>query len=146
MKIRIGILIFILSSGLLGVTYEVPESAEAVPVPSFIDLDKANFDEAPDKHKVVRGDTLWDLSETYLKSPWYWPKVWSINPQISNPHLIYPGDFVYFRGSGEMFVPKTQEIEEVEQDDLARSGKTLDVTPDNFKSYVTLGGKYNINK
>ncbi len=60
-------------------------------------------DEAPGTvHTVVRGDTLWDLSQTYLGSPWYWPKVWSYNPQIANPHWIYPGNQVRFHnGNGE---------------------------------------------
>ncbi len=49
----------------------------------------------PDRHVVVKGDTLWDISETFLQSPWEWPKVWSYNPQIDNPHLIYPGDILY---------------------------------------------------
>jgi len=52
-------------------------------------------------HSVVRGDTLWDLSQTYLGSPWYWPKVWSYNPQIANPHWIYPGNRVRFYPAGE---------------------------------------------
>ncbi|OMH39465.1 LysM peptidoglycan-binding domain-containing protein [Motiliproteus sp. MSK22-1] len=52
-------------------------------------------DNHPDRHVVVKGDTLWDISATFLKSPWLWPKVWSVNPQIDNPHLIYPGDVVY---------------------------------------------------
>jgi len=49
----------------------------------------------PDKYTVVRGDTLWDISAKFLESPWRWPEVWSYNPQIKNPHLIYPGDMVY---------------------------------------------------
>jgi len=53
-------------------------------------------------HTVERGDTLWDLSSKYLGSPWYWPKVWSYNPQIANPHWIYPGNQVrFFPGNGE---------------------------------------------
>ncbi len=48
----------------------------------------------PDIHLVRRGDTLWDLCNHYYQNPWAWPKVWSYNPQIANPHWIYPGDQV----------------------------------------------------
>ncbi len=46
----------------------------------------------PDVYVVVRGDTLWDISGRFLTKPWYWPQLWGANPQIANPHLIYPGD------------------------------------------------------
>jgi hypothetical protein len=52
-------------------------------------------------HTVVSGDTLWDLSHHYLGSPWYWPKVWSYNPEIANPHWIYPGNQIRFMATGE---------------------------------------------
>ena len=43
-------------------------------------------------YTIVKGDTLWDLSQKFLNNPWYWPKIWSLNPSIENPHWIYPGN------------------------------------------------------
>lgn len=48
----------------------------------------------PERYIVVRGDTLWDISAKFLTDPWRWPDVWEFNPQIENPHLIYPGDVI----------------------------------------------------
>ncbi len=55
----------------------------------------------PDTYTVKPGDTLWDLSGRFLNNPWYWPKVWSYNPEITNPHWIYPGNVVRFFPSAE---------------------------------------------
>jgi LysM repeat protein len=56
---------------------------------------------APERYTVKRGDTLWDISSIYLKSPWKWPALWGMNKaQIANPHLIYPGQVLVLTRSG----------------------------------------------
>lgn len=50
---------------------------------------------APERHVVAQGDTLWDISSKFLRDPWLWPEIWQVNPNIANPHLIYPGDTIF---------------------------------------------------
>jgi hypothetical protein len=50
-------------------------------------------------HIVVAGDTLWDISDAYLGTPWVWPSIWRENDDIPNPHLIYPGDHIWITPS-----------------------------------------------
>ncbi len=65
----------------------------------------------PDQYVVKKGDTLWDISALFLNSPWLWPEIWHVNPQVSNPHLIYPGDnlsLVYIDGKPQLRLQRGQ--------------------------------------
>jgi hypothetical protein len=67
----------------------------------------------PDTYTVKPGDTLWDLSGRFLNNPWYWPKIWSYNPEISNPHWIYPGNLLKFYPSAEEAPTRVEPVPEL---------------------------------
>lgn len=77
MKIRLSILLLLAMTGLF-----LPCLALAAP------------QEEPSVYVIKKGDTLWGLSERFLKDPYYWPNMWSQNSQVTNPHFIYPGQKV----------------------------------------------------
>jgi len=56
--------------------------------------------DVPYLHVVRKGDTLWGICDSYFQNPYQWPRIWSYNPQIQNPHWIYPGDQVRLRNTG----------------------------------------------
>lgn len=84
------------------------------------DLNRYLKSDHPDIYTVVKGDTLWDISGKFLERPWLWPEVWRINPQINNPHLIYPGDrisLVYVEGQPQLVLERGD------------AGRTVRMTP-----------------
>ena len=82
-----------------------------IPLVSVADELQLN-ENAPTTYIVEKGDTLWDISAVFLDQPWLWPKLWRLNPEINNPHLIYPGDvlkLVYDEQGEPMLVVETPE-------------------------------------
>lgn len=76
------------TTGLLPVSSSAQEGQRTIATGSNIPLTA----DAPNEYTVKTGDTLWDISKVFLRDPWYWPEIWYVNPQVANPHLIYPGD------------------------------------------------------
>ncbi len=68
--------------------------------PIFVGRPSYSGGEVPDTHVVRRGDTLWGLCDFYFQNPYQWPRLWSYNPQLKNPHWIYPGDEVRLKEGG----------------------------------------------
>jgi hypothetical protein len=77
----------------------------------------------PDEYVVQKGDTLWDISAQFLQEPWYWPTIWRGNPQITDPHLIYPGDIV------SLSVIDGQPILTVNGSGMAVNGRNVKLSP-----------------
>ena len=77
----------ILITGYLLLALWVPHAAQA-------DEIRLNED-APEVYLVKEGDTLWGIASMFLQDPWLWSEIWDINPQVDNPHLIFPGDEIY---------------------------------------------------
>lgn len=114
----------------------------------------------PDTYTVRPGDTLWDLSGRFLNNPWYWPKIWSYNPEIANPHWIYPGNILKFYPSadeaparveavGQPPVATAEELEEEaeavrELEDLSKANLKEEVASAEEREAVAVSGPYKI--
>ncbi|AMO54294.1 hypothetical protein GZ77_22205 [Endozoicomonas montiporae] len=84
-------------------------------------IDSPIKSDSPREYVVTQGDTLWDISNRFLKSPWLWPEIWHANSQIHNPHLIFPGDvisLVYIDGRPRLTIVRRGE-----------SGRTIKLSP-----------------
>lgn len=90
-------------AGMVPVTSTAQEATRTIATGSNIPLTA----DAPEQYIVKPGDTLWDISKVFLREPWYWPEIWYVNPQVQNPHLIYPGDvlkLIYVDGQPRLTV------------------------------------------
>lgn len=84
---------------------------------------------APESYTVQTGDTLWGLSQRFLNNPWYWPKVWSYNPQLDNPNWIRPGTVLrFYPGEAPVEVKPEEPEEEQTFDDIGEGGGFEDRT------------------
>jgi len=123
--------------GLLAIMFKklLPVFAAAFITLSAYAATVALKEDHPDTYTVVKGDTLWDISARFLAKPWLWPEVWQANPQIANPHLIYPGDLIslsYVNGEPRLSVSKRGEAESRAKDKIepnARSTPIEEIVP-----------------
>ncbi|MEK1905176.1 MAG: LysM peptidoglycan-binding domain-containing protein [Pseudomonas sp.] len=86
----------------------------------------------PDRYTVVKGDTLWDISGKFLSQPWKWPELWHANPQIENPHLIYPGDtlsLVYVDGQPRLVLNRGESRGTIKLSPQVRSTPMAEAIP-----------------
>lgn len=64
----------------------------------------------PTIYVIKQGDTLWGLSDRFIKDPNYWPNMWSKNSQVTNPHFIYPGQKLRIFPDHIELVPKESAV------------------------------------
>ncbi|SDH35239.1 Nucleoid-associated protein YgaU, contains BON and LysM domains [Pseudomonas benzenivorans] len=86
----------------------------------------------PDRYTVVKGDTLWDISGKFLSQPWKWPEIWHANPQVENPHLIYPGDqlsLVYIDGQPRLVLNRGESRGTIKLSPQVRSTPMAEAIP-----------------
>jgi hypothetical protein len=126
MKHALGLAAYVVGGALLGGLAQAadppaPRPGRTTSVPLAPD--------APASYVVQRGDTLWAIASKFLSQPWYWPEIWYLNPDIKNPHQIYPGDtlrLVYEPGSG---APGTPEAAVERPKIVVERGDTVRLSP-----------------
>ncbi|MDD5056899.1 MAG: LysM peptidoglycan-binding domain-containing protein [Sideroxydans sp.] len=82
-------------------------------------------EDAPDRHIVVKGDTLWDISAKFFKDPWKWPQLWLLNKEnVKDPHWIYPGNVIYLdRSSGTLTVNEVPVAQSITASGIVATGE-----------------------
>jgi hypothetical protein len=118
-----------------GVQHKAAANKKGVPPPPPPNAQPTPILPPGQDYTVKTGDTLWDISGTYLQSPWFWPKLWSYNPQIANPHWIYPGNDIHFYTGGGAQVgnpeaPAAQAAPPPQEEEVVLQGK-IGYTPPN---------------
>jgi hypothetical protein len=97
----------------------------------------------PNEYVVQVGDTLWDIAGTFLRDPWYWPEIWYVNPDIVNPHLIYPGDvlgLVYIDGQPRITNVRTSTYRMSPQARVTPITEAIDTIPyDEIAAFLSHG-------
>lgn len=121
-----------------------PAQAQPLPARNAPRVRKAEIaqqirSDAPLRYVVKKGDTLWDISGYYLRDPWYWPQLWYANPEIENPHLIYPGDvLILTRGADGQLQLRRENTERLSPRVRERSLDSVAVIPmDAIRAFIT---------
>ncbi len=79
-------------------------------------------------YTIKKGDTLWDISKRFIDDPYYWPNVWANNPDITNPHLIFPGQQIRIIDGRIEIIPAYREAAETPQ--ALDQGQPVAVNPE----------------
>ena len=82
------------------------------PLSVFAEDEKSIEHETGFYYTIQKGDTLWDISQRFFDSPWQWPDLWQENSQISNPHLVYPGERIRLFHKGWVRTTAKTEVNE----------------------------------
>ena len=99
---------------------------------SFAQGQNAFNDQIPERYVVKKGDTLWDIAAFFLRKPWLWPEIWHVNPQIRNPHLIYPGDeisLVYIDGQPRLTLNRGRDVKLSPEIKVVPHGEAIPALP-----------------